>query len=295
MRIALAALAIAPLLLSSPAHAEANDPAAWLAALRERVDDDIAAGKPLVVQAHVALCSNEIIRCGGHGLGDGDDAKRNLYWGTSGGFLGWFGRKGSGWTQVYDGPAEGDVLDVRVWKRTVKKGSVVYVVAHAWRGSAIDDALSAYVTELYGEAPRSITLDDGTKIEAGGAAQIVSWVGHNRWMDLEPYDWKAAAERASKDRAAGSDAPIKGTIAVACKTKEYLAADVPAASRVPLLMTSDFLFAGAHSFEGAVWSFANGGSYAEIRDAAAAAYATGEKKEKKRVKYAFTNPGDPKW
>jgi len=289
MKPATALLLTLSIAVPGRARADDTDPDAWLDALRKRVDDDVAAGKPLVVQAHVALCSNDIIRCGGHGLGDGEDPERNLYWGTSGGFLGWFNRKGSGWTQVYDGPAEGDVLDVRVWKRTVKKGFVVYVVAHAWRGSAIDDALAAYVNELYGDQPRTIVLDDGTKIEAGGAAQIVSWVGHNRWMDLAPYDWAAAAELTK------AGARPKGTIAVACKTKDYLADDVPAATRVPLLMTSDFLFAGAHSFEGAVWSFATGGCYADIRDAAAAAYATGEKKEKKRVKYAFTNPGDPKW
>ena len=42
---------------------------AWLDGLRERVAADLRAGRPLVVEAHVALCDNSVIRCGGHGLG----------------------------------------------------------------------------------------------------------------------------------------------------------------------------------------------------------------------------------
>lgn len=259
----------------------------WLTALRSDVEADWKAGKPLVIQAHVPLCSNEIIRCGGHGLGDGDNPGKNLYWSTSGGFKGWFGRKESGWELVRVARADGDVLETRVWKRTVAKGRDVYVVASAWRGTAIDATVTAYIDDLYGTTARTVTLDDGTTIEAGGAARVVAWVGHNRWMDIDTPDWDAIAKKQGATR--------KGTIALACKTADYLGAEVSDEKRVPLLMTTDFLFAGAHAFEGAVWAFATGGSLADIRDATAASYAEGQKKPKKRVKGAFTNPSDKRW
>ena len=47
-------------------------PGNLLAALYDRIGADLAAGRPLVVQAHVPLCDSSIIRCGNHGLGDGD-------------------------------------------------------------------------------------------------------------------------------------------------------------------------------------------------------------------------------
>lgn len=300
MRAMTALVLAAALAAPGAAGADATgEEEAWLDALYDRVGGDVGAGRPLVVQAHVPLCDNRILRCGGHGLGDGDAPKTNLYWATSGGFVGWFGRRGSGWKQVLldaDGDG-GDVLQVRAWRRRITPGKAwkargvkepfdVLVVAYAWRGTAIDAALEAYAADLYGGAARVVTLDDGTAVDAGGAARVVAFVGHNRWMDLPPYDWQAA------ERTHGGGGGPKGTIALACHTAAYLGADVPAAGRVPLLMTADFLFAGAHAFEGAVRAFAEGGSYAAIRAGAAESYAAGQGKPVKKVRGAFTNPAD---
>ncbi|MEK7425213.1 MAG: hypothetical protein AAB131_15385, partial [Actinomycetota bacterium] len=117
----------------------------------------------------------------------------------------------------------------------------------------------------------------------------VAWGGHNRLMDVDPVDW---AERA---RAHADNATKKGVIAVACHTADYMAADVPSPTRVPLLMTRDYLFAGAHSFEGVVSTFAAGGSLAAMRRAAIRTYAKGEGKTEQHVGGAFTNPADKRW
>ncbi len=300
------------LLLAGPRPAVAGGEAdRWLDGLQDRVAEDLAAGAPLVVQVHVPLCDNRILRCGNRKLGDGDNPATNLYWATSGGFVGWFQRKGSGWRQVLrwtaaaadTGAASGtgarDLLEIRVWKRRfgaargwrrrgVKSRFDVYVVAYAWRGTAIDRALEAFVADAMGDAERSIELPDGTRLQAGGAARLVAYVGHNRWMDLPEYDWVAAAERHPGRR-------IRGVIAVACHTAAYLAEPLSSERRVPLLMTRDFLFAGAHSFEGAVAAFARSESLAGIRASAAEAYADGEDKSVKRVRGAFTNPSDRRW
>src|SRR6516162_3021523 len=77
-------------------------------ALYDDIAPDLVSGKPLSIAVEVALCDNSIITCGGHGLGDGDDLERNLYWATDGGLRGWFERRGSPWRRVYLGGRDGD-------------------------------------------------------------------------------------------------------------------------------------------------------------------------------------------
>lgn len=270
----------------------------WLASLTDRVIEDVKAGKPLVVEVHVPLCDNNIIACGNAKLGDGDNPETNLYWSTTPGFGSWFDRRKGGWKRVQK-LAEGetgdkDVLALHVYRRSTstpaawrKRGAPakieIDIVVHGWRGSAIDRALAAYAAEISGQSPRTITLKDGSTLEAGGSAQIVAWVGHNRLMDLDEFQWPAAGKA------------TKGTIAIACHTAAYMEDRVPSATRVPLLMTRDFLFANAAPLEAAVLAFASGGSYAKIRLDAATAYAGVQEREVKKVFGAFTNPADRRW
>jgi hypothetical protein len=269
----------------------------WLSSLHDEMAPELAAGRPLVVQVHVPLCDNDVLRCGRGRLGDGEDPDGNLYWATSGGFRGWFGRKGSPWRLVHRLTApEEDVIEVRVWRRMVSPGATlrargvkkpvpVYVVAYAWRGESIERAMKAYAADLFGGPARRIALPGGEVLAAGGAARLVAFVGHNGWMDVGDFAWPRAAR----------SAPRKATIAVACITEDYLVPAVPAERRVPLLFTRSLLFAGAHAFEGAVSAFAEGQSLAGIRESAVRAYAAGQKKPLPRVRAAFTNPADRKW
>jgi len=276
----------------------AADADAWLADLQADVAADIAAGRPLVVQVHVPLCDNDVLRCGGGRLGDGDDPGGNLYWATSGGFRGWFGRRGSGWKEVLRvRNPQPDVLELRVWRRWMtpsgrlrSRGArarfPVYVVAHAWRGESIGAAMAAYAADLFAVGQvRRIELPDGTELLAGGGARLVAFVGHNGWMDVGDFRWPKPSGRA----------PRRGTIAVACITEDYLVPAVPGPRRVPLLFTRSLLFAGAHAFEGAVTGFAQGLDLAGIRDGAVRAYAAGQDKPLGRVRAALTNPADPRW
>ncbi|MBA3454507.1 MAG: hypothetical protein H0T42_15565 [Deltaproteobacteria bacterium] len=284
--------------LAAPAHATPSTEDAWLAGLTDRVIEDLAAGKPLVVEVHVPLCEQTIIACGNAKLGNGDNPETNLYWSTTPGFGSWFARRTSRWKRVLAQRAgetgDADILAVHVYRRSVstppawrKRGAPakleIDLVVRAWRGTAIDRALAAYAADLSGGAARTLTLADRTTLEVGGAAQIVAWVGHNRLMDLAPYTWPAAG------------ATTKGAIAIACHTAAYMEESVPSSTRVPLLMTRDFLFANAAPLEATVLAFAAGGSYSKIRVDAATAYAGVRERTVKQVAGAFTNPGDRRW
>lgn len=299
--VSVVVVALGLVVASSPAVAGA-DAEAWRAGLVDRVVADLTAGRPLVVQVHVPLCDNDIIPCGNARLGDGDRPAGNLYWGTTEGTVGWFGRRRGGWTQVLasDGAAVGlpEVLDLRVWRRTITtprawraKGAParypLYVVAFAWRGERIDDALARWAADVHGRGGTAIALPDGTTLAAGGDAQLVAYVGHNRFMDLGAFDWDALAT--------GADSRPRGAIGIACHTAVYVQDVLPGPGRVPLLFTRDFLLASSAALEGAVLAFAAGGDYAAVRRGGAQGYATGGGKTLAHVFGAFTNPGDRRW
>jgi hypothetical protein len=293
-----------------PATAASDEADGWFQGLQERVAETARAGRPVVLQAHVALCDNRIIACGAQG--DGDSVRKNLYWTTSGGVVGWFRAQRAVWTEVavLDGAPDAapdaasddrDVLQVRIYRATIRPGAayarrgvtrplVVYAVLYGWRGTAIDAALAAYFDDLYGCAPRRIRLPDGTELRAGGEAHLVAWIGHNRLMDLDRPELRALLLRTES-----CAAPPKGLIAMACRTASYLGRFASSAQRVPLLLTNDLLFAGTHAFEGAARAFVSGGSLADIHRAAAAAYAQGQRKPVGRVRHAFVNPAHPQW
>jgi hypothetical protein len=175
-----------------------------------------------------------------------------------------------------------DVLAIDVYRRKVstpaawrKRGVPASfeldLVIHAWRGKAIDAALAAYAKDVSGGAAREIVLDDKSIVRAGGAAQLVAWVGHNRLMDFDTaYAWPKPGREA------------KGTIAIACHTAPYMETQVAGATRVPLLMTRDLLFANGHG-------------YAKIRNDAAVAYAAIRERPVEKIAGAFTNPSDRRW
>ena len=88
---------------------------------------------------------------------------------------------------------------------------------------------------------------------------------------------------------------MRGTIAIACNTGPFMAQHVPAATRVPLIFTRDFLMASAGAFEGAVMSFAGGGDYRAIRTATAHGYAIAGNHDERKIGGVFTNPSDRRW
>jgi len=279
----------------APASAAPSTEDGWLAGLTARVVDDLSHGKPLVAEVHVPLCDNTIIACGNAKLGDGDNPDTNLYWSTTPGFGAWFARRGGGWKRVlHRRDATADVVAIDVYRRTMRTPAAwreagapatfeLDLVIHGWRGKAIDAALASYAADVSGGPARELVLDDRSTLRAGGAAQLVAWVGHNRLMDLEAFAWPRAGKRAT------------GTIAIACDTAPYMEREVSGATRVPLLMTRDLLFANAAPLEATVIAFAEGAGYARMRRAAAVAYAAVQKRPVGKIAGAFTNPSDRRW
>ncbi|MEZ4367021.1 MAG: hypothetical protein R2939_12155 [Kofleriaceae bacterium] len=147
----------------------------------------------------------------------------------------------------------------------------------------IDAALGTYAAELSGRHAVGLALPDGVTLDAGGASRLIAFVGHNRLMDLDGFAWPAPGRSA------------RGAIAIACHTAAYMKDDVPASTRVPLLMTADYLFSNAAPLEAAVLAFARGEGYAPMWRGAAAAYADVQGRPVDKMGGVFVNPGHRTW
>jgi hypothetical protein len=135
--------------------------------------------QPRVVHVFVALADNQhqgIVPVPAK-LGNGEDAEHNLYWGSAYGAKTFFGRS-SDWERTSCGKA----LKTAVLERCVFKnrGANVYLVADAYRGSEIRQAIVDFFDAAAGANPETIALPNTLHgpLSAGGGSNLVA-----RWVD----------------------------------------------------------------------------------------------------------------
>jgi hypothetical protein len=231
-----------------------------------RLDADAVAGKPLVAHVVVALCDNEfqgIVPVPAR-LGNGDDPKSNLYWGAMYGVRTWF-RNQREWQTIAVGPSRDPrVLDRVVFTRTITrhgKSTPVYLVAEAWRGRNIAEAIHHFLELNRGEHAEILSAG-GQEIEMGGAAHVVAFIGHNGLMDFAapvlPFQKIPARPHAS--------------VVLACMSDSYFG-HLLARDSVALLTTTGLMAPEAYSLGALLESWFAGGDGGDAREAAARAYA----------------------
>jgi hypothetical protein len=245
-----------------------------------RLDADAAVGKPLVAHVVVALCDNEfqgIVPVPAK-LGDGDDPKSNLYWGAMYGVRTWF-RNQSGWTPVAVAPARDPrVLDRVLYRREVTrngKSTQVYLLAEAWRGRNIADAIRHFLELNRGEHAESLHAGE-REVEAGGAAHLIAFIGHNGLMDFAAPSL-ARANATSRPHA---------SVVLACLSDSYFAGLLQKDS-VPLLTTTGLMAPEAYTLGAAIEAWFGGGDGHQARDAAARAYARFQRTSGKAARRLF--------
>src|SRR5262249_21994892 len=145
-----------------------------------------------VVHAVVALCDNKYqgIVPVAKALGDGQNPASNLYWGAGYGLATYLTRD-AGWDLVRrdQAPVPG-VFERIVLHRIVAprgKGVPLFLVAEAWDGRLIKNAIGRFVALAAGEQEETLAVSRrgaSVSLRAGGAAHAVVYVGHNGLMDF---------------------------------------------------------------------------------------------------------------
>ncbi len=240
--------------------------AADLADARSRMEADFAAGKPLVAHVVVALADNQhqgIVPVPA-ALGDGTKPSANLYWGALYGVRTHFKRSKEWSTLPIAASSDARVLDRVMFRRQLRRGGrtgEAILVAEAWRGDRIAEAIGYFLEMNRGQHAQALRAGD-RDIEAGGAAHVMVFVGHNGLMDFDPPQLTAITRRAQ----------AHADIVLACISDDYFS-PLLKEHGAPLLMTTGLMAPEAYTLEAALSSWFSGEPAPAVRSAAAQAYA----------------------
>lgn len=144
-------------------------------------------GEIRVVHVFVALADNQyqgIVPVPAK-LGDGDAPWTNLYWGAAYGVKSYF-RSSTDWEMVSDGagPSEA-VLERCVFRH---RGNSVYLVADAYRGREIRQAIIDFLSAAAGRNVQAIVVNEKSgDVQLGvyGGADLIAYVGDDAFMDFQ--------------------------------------------------------------------------------------------------------------
>ena len=245
---------------------------------QDRLNVDLLAGKPWVVHVTVALADNAsqgLVPVDPPRLADGNVPDQNLYWGARYGIAGFLTRD-AGW-RLLETRRGADVPDLSILERRIyfkhfERDGVqasAFLIADAWRGETIQQALAQFVRMSAGHEVERIELalgDEPSVIRAGGAAHVQAYVGHNGLMEFDV----PAPQQA--DRAASRSA-----IVLACASQPDFEPLLRGGGAHPLLLTTDLMAPEAYTLAAALERWLQGAEPPEVRTEAARAYARYQK------------------
>jgi hypothetical protein len=236
-------------------------------AVEKRVQGDLALGHPIVLHVVVALCDNvnQGIVPVQKTLGNGQDAKSNLYWGAAFGVR-TFLTKRAGWLVVSETSGKPPVRERLVLRKTLPRGDgtvPAYVIAEAWDGLFIRDAITRFLTLAAGHGQEVVSVPDRKEpVAAGGASHLVVFVGHDGLMDFSLTEVPKANPAALP----------RSSVVLACASKAYFSEYLSRGGSHTLLLTTGLMAPEAYTLDAVVAGFAKGLPPSSIREAAALAY-----------------------
>jgi hypothetical protein len=240
-------------------------------AVQDRMDRDARQGLPLIAHVVVALADNTYqgIVPVPKELGNGQDPRRNLYWGALYGVKTFFRRQGGWQTVAHSGNRHEGVLRRAVFTTAIERRGIgrvpVYVVAEAWDGRKIQGAIKRFMEMARGrQADRVVVSHQGRSLAlaAGGQAHVIAYVGHNGLMEF-PLPETAPP-------AAGQIA--KSAIVLACASSSYFDAPLAAAGVHRLLLTKGLMAPEAYTLDAVLKHWFAGEPADAAHHAASAAY-----------------------
>ena len=216
-----------------------------------------------VVHAFVALADNEhqgIIPVSAK-LGNGEDPERNLYWGSAYGIKTFFTRSPQ-WRRILCvTKPKREILDRCIFKF---READVYLVADAYRGMEIRQAILDFLDSAAGDGTDSVSLPGGDvtlKLPIRGAANLVVYIGHDGLMDFQVARFPVQKNEAHRE-----------AIVLGCASKQFFANPVRASGAFPLLWTTGLMAPEAYTLKSALDGWIAGEGNEQIRDRAAGAY-----------------------
>jgi len=194
-------------------------------------------------------------------LGNGLDARHNLYWGAAAGVKTFFARSPD-WTLLHcrEKPRI-EILERCVFKYHTAE---VYFVADAYRGDEIRRAILDFFDAAAGNNPEPITVSVASasvSLTAHGGADLVAYVGHDGLMDFRLLIAPRKKDEVHRD-----------AIILACASQQYFAELLRATGAYPLLWTTGLMAPEAYTLKSALDGWIDRESNDQIRERAAIIY-----------------------
>lgn len=219
---------------------------------------------PRTVHVFVALCDNEhqgIVPVPAT-LGNGKDARNNLYWGAAYGVRSYFRYKTSDWSFVKELPSKNPFVLERVLFKHVSAD--VYLLADAYDGERIKTCTEDFLKASNGQYPIELNVND-SKLSFGGSSDLVAYIGHDGLMDFE-VSINYQPTEISRD-----------VIVLACASKSYFNAEIQKANAKPVLWTTNLMAPEAYTLKAALDGWILKESDDRIMERAAQAYSKYQK------------------
>lgn len=191
-------------------------------------------------------------------LGNGLDADHNLYWGAAAGVKTFLARSPD-WVLLVCGPKpKFAVLERCLFKY---RKSDVYLVADAYRGDQIRQAILDFLDAAAGANPEPIRVPASVSVVAGGGADLLAYVGHDGLMDFRLPLLPRKRNEARRE-----------AIILACASKQFFAEPLRTAGAYPLLWTTGLMAPEAYTLKSALDGWIAGEGNEQVRERAAVAY-----------------------
>lgn len=237
-------------------------------AVHDLVNSNVEIHQPIVAHVVVALCDNvnQGIVPVPKSLGDGQNPSSNLYWGAAYGVRTFFKRQSHFELLEATWVLDSNVLDSAVFRTRVDREGTeldLFVVAEAWDGSKMAEALSRFLRLAAGHDPIGVNVSgvEG-RVRAGGDSAIIVFIGHNGLMEIRPPIQPAPRQGAK----------ARSSMVLACASRSYFLDLLKKGGSHPALLTTGLMAPEAYTLEAALLAFAAGMEPSGIREAAAVAY-----------------------
>lgn len=223
----------------------------------------MAQSHPRTIHVFVALADNKnqgIVPIAAI-LGNGDDPKHNLYWGSAYGYKTFFSR-GADWQLIgcQQKPKPG-ILERCIFNYRQQNA---YLVADAYQGKAIRQTIMDFLDAAAGGETEKIPVKSGEQtlvLKIRGDADLVAYAGHDGLMDFQLMTLPQ-----------GKSANHRPAIILACISKSYFAAPLRATGATPLIWTTGLMAPEAYTLKSAIDGWILHENHDQIRERAAAAY-----------------------
>ena len=225
-----------------------------------------------IIHILVALCDNKYqgIVPTSRSLGNGQNPKTNLYWGAMYGVKSYLNKQ-KDWELLRLEKVDEIILERVIFKHKTKD---IYIVADAYNGKNMKDALRDYFDYLAGLHIKNIDLQEKTDVD------LVIFVGHNGLMDYslsEVYKDRIFPSLKNKNSS-------KQTAVLGCQSQKYFSQILKSLYVKSAILTTGNMAPEGYVVHEVVNGFVNNLSNEEIRKNLGTTYSKYQKLKNPAIK-----------